>query len=205
MGYSGRIVLQGPDTRASLIGKLHDSTSADAWAEFVRLYQPIVYRVARKRGLQHADAEDLTQDVLTTVGRKVGDFDLQHGGSFRGWLLKITRDLVVNKLTRGPREVGSGDSNVGEMINQQPVPEDTVTLLSIEHQRLMLSEAADRLRPTFSTPIWDAFWLTAVEGRSIAEVALQLGKTEGAVRVARCRVLAKLKKEVQTDDCPFSL
>lgn len=197
--------MQGPKTRASLIGKLHDPTSEDAWAEFVRLYQPIVYRVARKRGLQHADAEDLTQDVLATVGRRVADFDLKHGGSFRGWLLKITRDLVVNKLTRGPREVGSGDTNIGQWISQQPVPEDTLTLLRIEHQRLMLHQAADRLRLTFSRPIWDAFWLTAVECRSIADVARQLGKTEGAVRVARCRVLARLKKEVQADDCPFSL
>ncbi|WP_442511448.1 hypothetical protein SH528x_003129 [Novipirellula sp. SH528] len=54
----------GPETRLSLIGKLHDPAAAEAWAEFVRLYQPIVFRVARQRGLQHADAEDLTQDVL---------------------------------------------------------------------------------------------------------------------------------------------
>ena len=197
--------MQGPETRLSLIGKLHDSASAEAWAEFVRLYQPIVYRVARGRGLQHADAEDLTQELLATVGRKVADLDLQQGGSFRGWLLKITRDLVVNKLTRRPREVGSGDSNVRDMMNQQPAREETVTLLRIEHQRMMLGEAAKRLRPAISRAIWDSFWLTAVEGRSITDVAKQLEKTEGAVRVARCRVLAQLRKEVQADDRPFSL
>ena len=196
--------MQGPETRLSLIGKLHDPAAAQAWAEFVRLYQPIVYRVAVKRGLQHADAQDLTQDVFALVGRKVSDFDLQHGGSFRGWLLKITRDLVVNKLTRGPREVGSGDSDLREMINQVPEQEETLSLFKREHQRLVLREASERLRPKISPSIWDAFWLTAVEELSIADAAKKLGKSQGAIRVARCRVLAQLRKEVQADDCPFS-
>lgn len=197
--------MQGPETRPSLIGKLHDPNAAEAWAEFVRLYQPIVYRVALRRGLQHADAEDLTQDVFATVGRRVAKFDLEKGGSFRGWLLKITRDLVVNKLTRGPREVGSGDSEARDMMNEQPDREETETLLRVEHQRLMLSQASERLRLRISPPIWNAFWLTAVEGQSITDVAKQLGKSEGAVRVARCRVLAQLRIEVQADDSPFSL
>ena len=197
--------MQGPETRPSLIGKLHDPNAAEAWAEFVRLYQPIVYRVALRRGLQHADAEDLTQDVFATVGRRVAKFDLEKGGSFRGWLLKITRDLVVNKLTRGPREVGSGDSEARDMMNEQPDREETETLLRVEHQRLTLSQASERLRLRISPPIWNAFWLTAVEGQSITDVAKQLGKSEGAVRVARCRVLAQLRIEVQADDSPFSL
>ncbi len=197
--------MQGPETRPSLIGKLNDPASQDAWAEFVELYQPIIFRVARQRGLQHADAEDLTQDVLATVGRKVTQFDVSRGGSFRGWLLKITRDLVVNKLTRGPREIGSGDSEVQAMLGQQPEREQTKTLLRNEHQRALLQRAADRLSGEIAKPIWDAFWMTAVEGASIAEVAKMLQKTEGAVRVARCRVLARLRKEVQNDDCPFSL
>ena len=198
------MILQGPETRPSLIGKLHDPAAAEAWTEFVRLYQPIVYRVARHRGLQHADAEDLTQDVFATVGRKVAKFDLEQGGSFRGWLLKITRDLVVNKLTRGPREVGTGDSEARDMMNEHPQREETETLLRVEHQRLMLAQASERLRPKVSPSIWNAFWRTAVEGQSIAEVAKQLDKSEGAVRVARCRVLAQLRKEVQANDQPFT-
>ncbi|MCO8123515.1 sigma-70 family RNA polymerase sigma factor [Stieleria sp. TO1_6] len=197
--------MQGPETRPSLIGKLRDPASHDAWAEFVSLYQPIVYRVARQRGLQHADAEDLIQDVFATVGRKVGEFDFQHGGSFRGWLMKIARDLVVNKLTRGPRDIGSGDSDVHVMLGQQLDQNKTLSLLRVEHQRALLARAAERMRDSVSRPTWDAFWLTAVEGNSIAQVAERLGKTEGAVRVARCRVLAQLRKEVQSDDCPFSL
>ncbi|GAB5405202.1 MAG: sigma-70 family RNA polymerase sigma factor [Aureliella sp.] len=197
--------MQGPETRPSLIGKLHDPAAGEAWAEFVRLYQPIVYRVAVRRGLQHADAEDLTQDVFATVGRKVGKFDLQRGGSFRGWLLKITRDQVVNKLNRGPREIGAGDTEARDLMNAHPDREETETLLRVEHQRLVLAEASERLRAKISPPIWEAFWRTAVQGQSITDVAKQLGKSEGAVRVARCRVLAQLRIEVQADDRPFTL
>lgn len=195
----------GPETRHSLIGKLHDSAASQAWEEFVQLYRPVIYRVARSRGLQPADAEDLTQDVLATVGRRVEKFDMSMAGSFRGWLQKITRDLVVNKLARGPRDVGSGDSEVLAVMHQQPDREETVSLLQLEHQRALLARAAVQLRPTMSAETWDAFWLTAVEGLAIAEVATRLNKTEGAVRVARCRVLAQLRKKVQADDWTFSL
>ena len=69
-----------------------------------RLPRSIGYRVAVRRGPQHPDAEGLTQHVFAIVGRKVAKCDLQQGRSFRGWLLKTTRDMVVNKLTRGPRD-----------------------------------------------------------------------------------------------------
>ncbi|HBE71135.1 MAG TPA: sigma-70 family RNA polymerase sigma factor, partial [Planctomycetaceae bacterium] len=81
-------VLQGPETRASLIEELADPAAQAAWTRFVRLYQPIVYRVAIARGLQHADAEDLSQEVMVTVGRRIDSFDTEASGSFRGWLLK---------------------------------------------------------------------------------------------------------------------
>ena len=105
---------------------------------------------------------------------------------------------------RGPREVGSGDSDLREMMNQIPEQEETLSLFKREHQRLVLRKASERLRPKISPSIWDAFWLTAVEELSIADAAKKLGKSQGAVRVARCRVLAQLRKEVQADDCPFT-
>ena len=199
---SRRSHLQGPETRESLIGKLRDTASEEAWAEFADLYRPLVIRVARVKGLQHADAEDLAQVVLVTVSRAIGSFDSQADGSFRGWLFTITRNLCVNQLTRGlfsgkRGPIGSGDSDVQQMLLQQPTDEATVTLFQLEHRRLRFRQAAEQLRPQFHEPTWQSFWLTAVEGRSIDEVAEELGKTTGAVRVARCRVLAKLKQSLQ--------
>ncbi len=197
--------MQGPETRASLIGKLRSSASDEAWTEFAALYRPLVIRVALAKGLQHADAEDLAQDVLATVGRVIGSFDPEADGSFRGWLFKITRNLCVNQLTRGPFSgkrgpIGSGDSDVQRMLLQLPADEATVTLFTAEHRRLRFRQAAEELKPTFSNSTWLSFWFTAVDGRSIDSVASELGMTNGAVRVARCRVLAKLKETIQPQD-----
>ncbi|WP_231741872.1 sigma-70 family RNA polymerase sigma factor [Stieleria varia] len=197
--------MQGPETRASLIGKLGKSDSDDAWAEFVELYRPLVVRVALAKGLQHADADDLAQDVLATVGKAINSFDPLADGSFRGWLFKITRNLCVNQLTRGPFSgnrgpIGSGDSDVHRMLLQQPADEATVTLFETEHRRLRFQQAAEMLQARFTESTWLSFWLTAVDGRSIQSVADELGMTEGSVRVARCRVLAKLKDTLQSDD-----
>ncbi len=189
-----------PETRASLLNRLCDPASNEAWTEFVDLYRPLVYRVARTRGLQHADAEDLTQEVFTAVGRAIGAFDTQAGGSFRGWLFQITRNLCVNHLTRNRGPIGSGDSEVQRQLSLHPDTEATMTLFRLEHRRLQFRLAAQRLRSEFSEPTWNAFWLTAVAEKSIGEAARQLGKTEGAVRVARCRVLARLREELLDKD-----
>ncbi|MEM9646177.1 MAG: sigma-70 family RNA polymerase sigma factor [Planctomycetota bacterium] len=197
--------LQGPETRASLIRQLGDSDSTEAWAEFVGLYRPLVVRVARLKGLQHEDAEDLAQDVLATVGRTIQSFDPDADGSFRGWLFTITRNLCVNQLTRGPFSgkrgpIGSGDSNVQKRLLQEPTDEATVTLFRLEHHRAIFRRAADQLRPQLSDSTWLSFWMTAVEGKSIQTTADELGMSAGAVRVARCRVLAKIKKQLESED-----
>ena len=197
--------MQGPETRASLIGRLSDPASDEAWSEFAGLYRPLVIRVAMAKGLQHADAEDLAQEVMATVGRAIGSFDAAAYGSFRGWLFKITRNLCVNHLTRGPSSkqkgpIGSGDSDVQSMLLQHPADEATATLFQLEHRRIRFRRAAEELKPQFHDSTWRSFWMTAVEGQSIESVAEELAKTPGAVRVARCRVLAKLKEKLQVDD-----
>ncbi len=189
--------MQGPETRMSLIGRLGDPASEDAWVEFAALYRPLVIRVARAKGLQHADAEDLAQEVLSVVSRAVGSFDAQAEGSFRGWLFKITRNLCVNHLTRGRGPIGSGDSDVQRMLLEQPADEAIVTLFQLEHRRIRFRQIAERVRSQFSEPTWLSFWLTAVEGQTIGSAAEQLGKSSGAVRVARCRVLARMKDLLQ--------
>jgi RNA polymerase sigma factor (sigma-70 family) len=130
--------LQGPETRLSLLAKLNDPASEEAWAEFASIYRPLVYRVARAKGLQHADAEDMAQQVLAVVGSAIGRFDADGDGSFRGWLFTITRNLVVNHLTRGPLSgkkgpIGSGDSDVHNLLLQHPAAEArTASLFRME-------------------------------------------------------------------------
>ena len=192
-----------PPTRHTLIGRLQRPDQQAAWDEFVRLYRGVIENVGRGRGLQPADAEDLAQDVLAIVQRRIGSFDPDAPGSFRGWLLKITRDTLVNRLTRGPRDVAHGGSDAWSIIAAHSDPDRTTRLWRTEHRRRMFAAAAERVRPNVGKDIWNAFWWTAVDGCPIADAARRLGKSEGSIRVARCRVLAKIRDEVRKDDFPY--
>ncbi|MCA9057836.1 MAG: sigma-70 family RNA polymerase sigma factor [Planctomycetaceae bacterium] len=186
-----------PETRTSLIASLADPAANEAWAEFHRIYRPLILRTARARGLQHADAEDLVQEVMTIVGRAVEQFDPNRSGSFRGWLFTITRNCVVNFITRARGPIGSGDTDILNLLHKRPAPDDpTASQFDLEYLRLRFQQVAADIRSHFEEHTWQSFWLTAVEQHSIADVARQLGKSTGAVRMARSRVMAQFRHAV---------
>jgi len=185
--------MQGPETRESLLASLSSPRSDEGWQEFALIYRPLVYRVAVARGLQHAYAEDLAQDVLVIVEKSLESFDPAIGG-FRSWLYQITRNLVVNRLTRGSQPAGSCDSNVQKMLSQHPASDDqTASLFQLEYRRVRFQQAALIVQAEFTEATWAAFRLTAIELQSIQDVAQKLGKSQGAVRVARCRVMDRIR------------
>jgi RNA polymerase sigma factor (sigma-70 family) len=187
-----------PGTRHSLIVKLRDPANSAEWAEFMALYEPLVYRLARRKGLQDADALDICQEVFRAVAGAVERW--QPGrGSFRGWVSQITRNLLINFLTRGLRHPrGSGESSVQELLEAQPADDPSATaLFEAEYERQIFRWAAEEIRNEFAPATWQAFWSTAVEGRVPTEVAALLGISAGAVYVARSRVLARLKRRIE--------
>src|SRR5690348_15471082 len=97
-----------PTTRASLLLRLRDPRDHDAWVEFVTLYEPVIYRVLRRSGLQDADALEVLQDLFLAVSRNIDRW--KHGaeyGSFRGWLRQVTRNLVVSWVRRQRRQLAT--------------------------------------------------------------------------------------------------
>lgn len=184
-----------PTTRVSLLARLHDRADDAAWREFITLYEPIVLATARRRGLQDADAREVAQEVLLSVSKAIGRFDPTADGRFRGWLGRITRNQTIDFLRRRQLR-GSGSTDVLVRLGTipQPAAEDDFDL---EHRRQLLRWAAERVRRQIRPVQWDAFWMTAVEGVSTDEAARRLGLDLGAVYVARCRVLARLRKLVQ--------
>ena len=191
---------EAPLTRATLLVRLKDIDDSEAWTEFVQLYGPVVYGFARKRGLQDSDAADMVQEVLRSVARNADRmvYDPKKG-TFRGWLYTVTRNKIYNFLSaqkRRPRAVGDVGSQ--ERLESYADPSNEAEAdWELEYQRRLSSKAMDRVKHEFQPATWQAFLGTAVEGRPAVEVGETLKMTSGAVYVAKSRVLARLRDEVQ--------
>ena len=203
-------MLEELPTRPSLLVRLRDHRDNQAWGEFVELYAPLIYAYARKRGLQDADAADLAQNCLRQVAAHVGrlEYDPQRG-SFRGWLFTIVRNKLRD-FQQQPRQLyqGSGDPQVQRLLELQTANESEEREQWEREYRLgLLSWAAEQVRPQVQETTWQAFWQTAVEGKSGKEAAQALGLTAAAVYLAKSRVMARLRaviREVQGEDEEFS-
>jgi RNA polymerase sigma factor (sigma-70 family) len=188
-----------PTTRASLLLRLRDPQDHEAWVEFVSLYEPVAYRLMRRHGLQDADAREVMQELFMAVSRSIDRWDpAKERGSFRGWLRRVARNLVINWLKqRQRRAVATGDSDLQAMLDMLPAPSDAETVeFDEELRRALFQRAAEQVRKEVQPATWQAFWETAVVGTSHADAAKKLGTSIGAIRVAKCRVLAKLRAAV---------
>ena len=191
-----------PLTRVTLLTRIRDDRDAEAWREFVQLYGPVVYRFARNRGLQDADAADLMQDVLRSVARNANRMEYDPArGTFRGWLYTVTRNKIYNFLSaQRNRPRGTGDTDAHERLDATPAREDgrgPDAEWEKEYQRGLSSRAMEKVREEFQPATWEAFWQTAVEGKAAAEVGAGLRMSPGAVYVAKSRVLSRLRNEVK--------
>jgi RNA polymerase sigma-70 factor (ECF subfamily) len=188
-----------PTTRASLLFRLRDSQDHQAWVEFASLYEPVIYRFLRRHGLQDADARDVMQELLMAVSKSIERWDpARERGSFRGWLRRVSRNLVINWLKQRERHVlATGSSAVQALLDLLPVDSEPETVeFDKELRRARFQRAAQLVRAEVKPATWQAFWETAVVGTSTADVAKKLGMEAGAIRVAKCRVLARLRAAV---------
>ncbi len=190
-------------TRLSLLLRLRDAEDERAWMEFLQIYTPLIHRLARRGGLQEADAADLAQDVFRAVAGAIGRWDLDPArGSFRAWLTRIARNLMLNFLSARKRQPrGSGDTDVNRLLEQEPAPDPELTAVYvIEYRRQLFQWAVGQVRDDFREPTWLAFWKTAVDGEPPREVAEGLGLTTGAVYVYRNRVMARIRRAIERHD-----
>ena len=154
-----------PSTRASLLLRLCDSEDHEAWVEFVSLYEPVIYRLVRRHGLQDADARDVMQELLLAVSRSIDRWDpSKECGSFRGWLRRVARNLVINWLKqRGDRVVTIGSSDLQSMLVMLPAADEPDTVdFDRELRRALFRRASQRVRGEVQPATWEAFWETAV-------------------------------------------
>jgi RNA polymerase sigma factor (sigma-70 family) len=188
-----------PETSESLLARLRDADDAAAWERFVLVYRPAVYRLARRRGLQSADAEDLAQQVMGNVSRAIGGWRKDAArGSFRSWLFRVARNACVNAVERGPRDAARGGTSMEQQLQQWPAADDSLDrLIEDEHQRAVFRGAAEDVRSEFEEATWLAFWLTTIDGLSVEQASDALGKSVGSIYTSRSRVMRRLKEKVR--------
>lgn len=186
-------------TRASLLVRIRDPRDRAAWGEFVEIYAPLVHAQARRRGLQDADAADLTQDVMRSVLAAASRFDYDPSkGTFRGWLFTVTRNALNSFLVAQRRQpCGTGDSSMQQRLDEQASPQHESAAWEREYDMRLLAYASDRVRLEFEDSTWRAFWQTAVEGKPAKEVARELGLSVGAVYISKSRVMGRIREEVR--------
>jgi RNA polymerase sigma-70 factor (ECF subfamily) len=187
-------------TRYSLLLRIQDPQNHAAWVEFLAIYEPLVYQLARRKGLQDADARDLCQEVFRAVAGAARRWTPDpERGSFRGWLYRIARNLLVNSLRYQRRHgLATGGSDIQRLLEIQPDGADEDARdIDAEYRRRLFLLAAESIQRDFSRSTWQAFWQTAVLSREVALVAAELGLSAGAVYIARSRVLSRLKSRVQ--------
>ena len=193
-----------PPTRASLLVRLRDPRDEAAWREFVDLYAPLIYHYLCKRGLQDADAVDLSQEVISAVAGAVGrlDYDPQRG-TFRGWLFTVVRRKLANwRRAQKHRPRGSGDTATHRRLEQCPAAEGTEADWEAEWQERVYAWAREQVQGEVSAATWQAFWRTAIDGQPGKQVAADLGLSVTAVYHARSRVRARLKELVKSAQAP---
>lgn len=190
---------EGPESQTSttLLRRLRlCPTDQTAWRLFVDRYGPLVYQWCRHWGLQLADAEDVTQNVLLELARQMRTFEYDPRGSFRAWLKTIAyrtwaRFLESRQRDTQARMVGQ------ERLLSTAAGADFAQHLEKESDRELLELAMNFVRLRVQPHTWEAFRLLALEQQSGADVAKQLEMNVGAVFVARSKVQKMLRDEIQ--------
>jgi RNA polymerase sigma-70 factor, ECF subfamily len=185
-------------TSSTLLARVRAGEPA-AWDRLLSVYAPLVWHWCRRSGLQEQDRSDIVQDVFGAVAVRLNGFTARAPGGFRGWLRIITRHKICDLFRRRehePSAAGGSDAQrwLGQVAGPDEVEDASASDLADHH--FLVHRILELLRPEFSEQTWQAFWRTAVEGQPAAEAALALGMSPGAVRVAKCRVLHRLRVDL---------
>jgi RNA polymerase sigma-70 factor (ECF subfamily) len=168
------------------------------WDRVVSLYAPLVFHWCGRWGVEGADADDVSQEVFQAAAQGIAGFRREgDGDTFRGWLRGITRHKVQNFFRgRGRHPESSGGSEAWRRLQEVPAPEPAPDEEDAEQTSALFHRAVRLLQGEFEDRTWQAFWRTAVDGQAAAAAAAELGMSANAVRMAKSRVLRRLREEL---------
>lgn len=180
-------------TSASLLERLRQPGQPDAWTRFVALYTPLLLHWARRLRLQPQDAADFVQEVFTQVVEKLPAFRYDPQQSFRSWL----RAVAHNKWRDRQRRHGALPTAGQSYLSAVASPEGPDELSETEERQYLARRALEVMQAEVEPSTWKACWEFVAEGKTAAEVAAHLGISVNAVYIAKCRVLRRLRQQLQ--------
>ena len=180
-------------TSVNLLRRLKESDADAAWERFVELYVPLIFYWARQHGLNATDAADLVQDVLAILVTKIVTFEYDAARRFRGWLHTVTLNQARDWHRRRANRPRTDQSSFVEHV---AIGSHSDAFEESEYRDYVVERAKTLIATEFEPVTWMACWKYVAEGHSAGEVAAELGMTPNAVRVAKCRVLKRLRIEL---------
>ena len=191
-------------TRPSLLFRVRSWEDGTSWEEFHRLYKKLIYGLARRSGLSHADAEDVTQDVFKRVAETVHTFECDpNRGKFRGWLMNLTRWRIADKFGAQPKNqhisVRSRDDTGPRTSTIDRVPDRGVgdSDWETEWQRHLLDAGCERLARRVKAQHYQIFDLYVCQQWPVLKVAKELGVNPASIYLIGHRLTKQLKAEVE--------
>ena len=191
-------------TRRSLVDRLHDWDDRKRWQEFFDTYWKLIYSAARKSGLTDAEAQEVVQETVITVAKKIDKLKYDPAlGSFKGWLLQITRWRIVDQFRKRDRgqvsRPHSDDDRQTATIERLPDPNvvDLDALWEKEWQENLFAAAITRVKKKIEPKQFQIFDCYVRKEWPAQKCAEQLGVSLGQVYLARHRVSAILKREIR--------
>jgi RNA polymerase sigma factor (sigma-70 family) len=192
-------------TRHSLLSRLKNWNNQDAWQEFFDTYWRLIYSVARKAGLDDAEAQDAVQDTILSVAKEMADFKYDKSkGSFKGWLKVVTKRRVMDLLRKRYRQLAAGQVNIDATGIMDSLPDqagpccpELDDVWEEEWQRRLLEVAFERVKRTSPPRQFQMFELLHLQRLPVADIAKTLGVSRIAIHVAAHRIRKLLKIEVR--------
>ena len=191
-----------PETRLSLLRRLQNGQDEAAWGEFHEIYRPVLTRMVAAVGLPANDQQDVVQEIWIAIFKGIDKYEPRsHSFAFRGWLAKIAKNTAINYLTRKTPQRTEPIADGAILTDRTTTKEVLDAQWDREYQRQVLQWAALRVASRVSQATFQAFWRTVVDGENVETVAKELGMTAGSLYVSRGRIMATLKREVESREC----
>jgi RNA polymerase sigma-70 factor (ECF subfamily) len=186
------------ETSVSLLERLAGKPTDDDWRRLHDLYQPLLRAWVARAGVVASDVDDLVQDVLLVVFRKVAGFERRGRGAFRAWLRTILANLLRDYFrAQKYLPTATGDSDFLRRLDELESPDSALSKLwDREHDEHVAAALLQRVQGDFTPVTWEAFRRHVMEGEPAAEVAKALDLSLNSVLLAKSRVLKRLRQEL---------